>query len=212
MLDWLKNIGSKKPWQNRACLDDKSVSFLAEDFNVLEKLDGTLPAAAMCYVLDGEGDTILARLSSTPGVSEVLELNRLLTHPRDVDGTARVKFFENVRCTDATLFVRLGKAYDAAARSPHSKSGHSPHMFGVLRQPGFGDPNLKWLDMLLTQATRLTVNCYPQRCRPCPALTAELIEAMLQSEGYAPNLLIRAAFQPENMSRFSRGSLEKVFQ
>lgn len=212
MLDWLKNLGGKKPWQNRAGLDDKSVLLLAEDFNTLEKLDENLPTAAMCYLLDGEGDTVLARLSSTQGVSEALGLVRLLTNPRENDGSVRVKFFDQVRCADATFFVRLGKVYEAAVRSPVSKTGRFPHMFGVLQQPAFGDPNLKWLDMLLIQATRLTLNTYPQKCRPCPALNAEVIEAVLQSEGYAPNLLIRTAFQPQNISRFGAGPLEKVFR
>jgi hypothetical protein len=53
MLDWLKNFGHKKPWQNKVGLDEKAIALLAEDFAPLEKLDADLPAQVLCYLFDG---------------------------------------------------------------------------------------------------------------------------------------------------------------
>ena len=60
----------------------------------------------------------------------------------------------------------------------------------------FGDPELDWLQVLLIEATQLTLDTWPRRCRPCAVLTADLIEAMLEAEGHPRDLLARAAFQP----------------
>ncbi len=210
MLNWLKNLGGKKPWQNKVGLDDESISSLEDDFGVLEQLDPELPAAVLRYLLDGDDESALARLTATPSAGLVLGLLRSFTNPKAHDPAARNKFFENVRCADPSFFVRLGKTYAAAA---NAKVAATPGFHGVAIAPqtsAFGDPKLNWLDHLLIQGTGLSVNTYPPKCRPCAAFSADLIEAMLQLEGHGSEVMIRAAFQPQ-LAQFGSPLFDKVF-
>jgi hypothetical protein len=65
----------------------------------------------------------------------------------------------------------------------------------------FGGPDLDWLQALLIEATQLTLDSWPPRCRPCAVLNADLIEAMLEAEGQPRDLLVRAAFLPPDSAR-----------
>jgi hypothetical protein len=77
----------------------------------------------------------------------------------------------------------------------------------------FGDPALDWLQLLLIEATQLTLDTWPRRCRPCPILTADLIEAMLETGGHPRNLLVRAAFLPPNTAQTPFGlEMEPVWE
>ncbi len=210
MLNWIKNLGGKQPWQNKVGLDDDSLSSLEDDFGVLEKFDSELPVAVLRYLLDDEDDSIFTRLTATSDAGVALGLLLSYTKPRSYDPTARAKFFEHVRCADPGFFIRLGKIYAAAA---NAKVAAMPGFQGVSTVPStsaFADPNLTWLYLLLIQGTGLSINTYPRKCRPCAAFSAELLEAMLQLEGFGPEVLIRAAFQPD-LSRFNSPPLEKVF-
>src|SRR5215467_4909077 len=116
MLDWLKNLGGKKPWQNKVGLDEKAITLLAEDFGSLEKLDSDLPAQVLCYLLDGTGsEVMLNKLSSMQGAGEALGFGRV-RHVPSRGKNARARFFEILRCENTDFFVRLGKAYLAASQ------------------------------------------------------------------------------------------------
>ena len=77
MLEWLKKIGGSKPWQNKAGLEEKAVALLAEDFRALEKLSSDLPPEIVRYLLDGEGEEVLARLAGTEGAGELLGCSQI---------------------------------------------------------------------------------------------------------------------------------------
>ena len=219
MLDWLKKLSGGKPFESKVGLDVKALELLAEDFTALEKVSGDLPEEVLRYVLDGVDGAVLARLASTQGAGAALgiigpfsgvgALNR-----SGGNGQARRNFFESVRCTDPAFFVRLGKVYQAALQSEQTNKStllaQFPHLSAVIPQPGFGDPSLSWLELLLIEACQLKLNVWPRSCHPCVALSAELIEAMLQAEGHPPELLVRAAFGPP-LPRFGGPPLEAIF-
>ena len=211
MLEWLKKLGGGKPWQNKAGLEEKDIALLAEDFEVLEKFDSNLPMEVMRHVLDGEGEALPGRLANMPGIGEALEMVRFLPGQGKRKTNARAGFFESIRHAPPDFFVRLGRIYEAAVRSPTTNPTLSAIQRSALpRQPSFGDVRLSWLDILLTTATRLSLNSWPRKCQPCPALSAATIEAMLEGEGFSGKLLIGAAFEP-NLQRFSGAPLEVVF-
>jgi hypothetical protein len=211
MLEWLKKIGGSKPWQNKAGLEEKAVALLAEDFSALEKLNSDLPSEIVRYLLDGEGEEVLARLAGTQGAGEILGVIRIFTGASKANTNARVRFFECVRNAPPDFFVRLGKVYEAAIRAPYSNPAfRSFQSSAFTTQPSFGDVKLNWLHTLLVTATHLSLNTWPRKCRPCQALSAELIEAMLEAEGFPKSLLVRAAFGPP-LQRFGGSPLEPVF-
>jgi hypothetical protein len=211
MLDWLKNLGGKKPGQNKAGLDEKAISLLAEDFDSLEKLDAELPAQVLCYLLDGTGsEGVLNKLSSMQGAGEALGFGRVRQVPSG-GKNARARFFEILRCENAEFFVRLGKAYHAASQLARTALRKQLPFASQLSQQAFADSSLEWLEILLVEATCLNTYSWPRRCTPCPALTAKLVESMLKVEGHAPDLLIQGAFQPK-LERFGEPPLEVVFR
>jgi hypothetical protein len=213
MLDWLKNLRGKKPWQNKVGLDNESITVLAEDFDSLEKLDADLPAQVLCYLLDGTGfDVALNKLSSMQGVGEALGFGRPVHHVRSGEKNTRTRFFESLLSENAEFFVRLGKAYQAASQLPRTALRNQlPHFANQLSQQAFADPSLEWLEILLIEATRLNPHSWPRSCKSCASLTAKLVESMLKIEGYSPELLIQAAFQP-TLGRFGEPPLEVVFK
>jgi hypothetical protein len=211
MLHKIKTSAGDMPWQNKVGLDEDAISLLAEDFNSLEKLKRDLPVGAIRFALDGEGDDILTRLASTAGASESLGLTRTIGGLSHHDNSLRAKFFESLRCTDATFFVRLGKLYEAASRSPWSATFAQAMRHSSAQSPtDLGEPGLRWLEVLLVEATQLTLNTYPRSCSKCPALNAPLVETMLCSEGYPSLLLARMAFEPK-LERFWGPTFEPVF-
>jgi hypothetical protein len=212
MLDWLKKLGGGTAWKNSAGLDNASVALLAEAISPLETISADLPADVMRYVLDGDGEDVLGRLAGIPGTGEALGLGWLAVLPGKAPNLiARAQFFETVTCRDHQFFLRLGKTFEAATRAGSSKQTAPLQNLSIVpKQPAFGDLNLKWLEILLVVGTRLALNSFPRTCQPCPALDAELIEAMLVSEGHPPDLLIRTAFLPQ-IQRFGGPPLEAIF-
>lgn len=198
MLDWLKKLGGGKAFENKVGLDAKAQKLLAMDFAPLDDLTPDIAGRIVRFLLDGEADEVLSELAALPQAAEKLSLRCVKVH-RAGSRTPRTEFFETVQCNSPALFRRLGLIYEACVRqSPR-------HQFRT-----FGDPKLDWLDILLMEATQLSVNTWPRRCQACPALSAELVEAMIVSEGLSPGLLVQAAFQPE-LKRFGGPDLEPVF-
>lgn len=222
MFDWLKKFGGNQPWQNKAGLDKKSLELLVEDFKALENVDAELFSATLRYVLDGDGDEVLLRLSKTQGVDTALRLGNLVRGVKAQGQDSRMLFFDGVRCTDQGLFIRLGKIYDAGVKQKVASQIAQLGQFAQLAAPltsqltsqlspqSFADPSLDWLAALLMEGFGLATNVWPRRCRSCRALDAGMVEAMLTKEGHPPSLLIRTAFQPP-LQQFGP-SLESIFQ
>ena len=211
MFDWLKKFGGSPPWKNIAGLESESLALLVEDFAALEKLDPDLPGAVVRYVVDGEGQEVLTRLEGTGGASEALGLARSpIPQMQGASRTPRSRFFQRVECRDPQFFIRLGKTFEAASRASSGHRGGSiPTISIIPQQPAFGDPALRWLEVLIVAATRLTLHSWPRRSEPC-ALPAEVIEDMLAAEGYPPDLLLRSAFQPQ-LQRYFGPPFESIF-
>ncbi len=142
MLDWLKKLGGRKPWENIADLDEQALVLLAEDMGALEKVHPDLPNDVLRYVLDGVGEDTVERLAGTPGVAPALGLIGPLSGPVAFNRSAtasshhRDKFFECVRCAQPEFFVRLGKIYEAALRSDLASrsqlTAQFPHLANLL--------------------------------------------------------------------------------
>jgi len=209
-------------------LDAPSLALLAEDFAPLDSLARNLASRVVCYLLDGTGGKVLAELAALSQAGQKLRLCGAAALPSEADGGhrpplqeaadcgssdggpgghrpplqgalppgARSRFFQSAPGASPQFFVRLGKVYEAASR---------PLRFRMARL--FGDPALDWLQVLLIEATQLTLDTWPRRCQPCALLTADLIEAMLEAEGHPRDVLARAAFLPPRAAR-SRFGLE----
>jgi len=191
-----------KTWENRAGLDALSLRLLAEDFAPLDELADKMASRVMRYLADGAGGNVLAELASLRRAGQKLRLRVAVPVPPAEGESPRSRFFQTVRCSAPQFFVRLGRVYEAASR---------PLRFRMSR--AFGGPELDWLQVLLIEATQLTLHTWPRRCRPCAALTADLIEAMLETEGHPRDLLARTAFQPAGPARRMFGpDLEPVWE
>ncbi|HEY2082263.1 MAG TPA: DUF4132 domain-containing protein [Verrucomicrobiae bacterium] len=200
MLDWLKKLGGKKPFENKAGLDDKSLELLHEDFAVLDNLSDGISQQVIRFLVDGEGAEVLTHLSVLNDAAKRLRLRCTSAH-YGLDGiTTRSEFFKNVQCDSVEFFHRLGRVYETCAQQLPRRQ-FLP----------FGDPKLNWLEILLLEAFQLSVNTFPRRCTNCPAITADLVEAMIRIEGLPEELLVKAAFQPE-LNRFGGPDLEPVFE
>jgi hypothetical protein len=213
MLDWRKKLGRNHPWQNEAGLDEMALELLSKDLGSLEKLNADLASETLRYLLDGEGEeAVLAQLAVTSGAGEALGFRGPVLGVREDGETTRSRFFHHVRCEKPQFFVRLGKIYDAATRFRQSQllNQHPQLAVGVSQQQTFGDLRLNWLELLLIEATELNLHSWPRHCHSCPALTADLVEAMLKMEGHSPELLMRSVFQPQ-LERFGGPPLEPVF-
>ena len=181
---------------DRTGLDDRSLALLAEDFAPLDSLADKLASRVMRFLAEGTGGKVLAELAALKQAGQKLRLRAAGAPAPDEAESARRRFFQSAACSSPQFFVRLGKVYEAASR---------PLRFRMARV--FGDPALDWLQVLLIEATELTFDTWPRRCRPCALLTADLIEAMLEAEGHPRDLLARAAFLPPGAAR-SRFGLE----
>jgi len=209
-------------------LDAPSLALLAEDFAPLDSLARNLASRVISYLLDGTGGKVLAELAALKQAGRKLRLCGAAAFPSGADGghrpplqeaadcgssdggsgghrpplqrahppSARSRFFQTASGASPQFFVRLGKVYEAASRPLRFRMGRL-----------FGDPALDWLQVLLIEATQLTLDTWPRRCRPCALLTADLIEAMLEAEGHPRDVLVRAAFLPPRAAR-SRFGLE----
>ena len=180
MLDWLKRLGGAKSLENRVGLDARSLELLAEDFPPLDELASGISARITRYLVDGDEEEVLAEISGLKDAPEKLRL-RCTQQFHGLDGiTPRSEFFKSVQCGSPEFFRRLGRVYEAVTRQAQR---------GLCRC--FGDPKLDWLEILLREATQLSVNTWPRRCRACPVMTAELLEALIEMEGLPRDLLKR---------------------
>jgi hypothetical protein len=179
-----------------AGLDDRSLALLAEDFAPLDSLADKLASRVMRFLAEGSGGKVLDELAALKQAGQILRLRSAGAPAPEESASARNRFFESAACASPAFFARLGKVYEAASR---------PLRFRMARV--FGDPALDWLQVLLIEATELTLDTWPRHCRPCALLTADLIEAMLEAEGHPRDLLARAAFLPPGAAR-SRFGLE----
>src|SRR5947208_4946740 len=199
MLDWLKRIGGAKLLENKVGLDARSLELLAEDFVPLDELASGISTRITRYLVDGGDEELLAEVSGLKDAPEKLRL-RCTQQFHGLDGiTPRSEFFKSVQCSSAEFFQRLGRVYEAVTRQARR---------GLCRC--FGDPKLDWLEILLMEANQLSINTWPRRCRACPAMTAELLETLIEMEGLPRDLLVRSAFQPD-LQRFGGPELEPVF-
>jgi hypothetical protein len=213
MLDWIKKLGRNHPWRNHAGLDETALGLLSEDLGSLEKLSADLASETLRYLLDGEWEeAVLTQLAVTNGAGEALGFRGPVLGVRENGETTRSRFFRHVRCEKPEFFIRLGRIYDAATRSRQSRLlNQFPQVAAqVSQQQTFRNLGLNWLELLLIEATALNLHSWPRRCHSCPALTADLVEAMLKLEGHSPELLMRSAFQPQ-LERFGGPPLEPVF-
>src|SRR5688572_26236347 len=164
MLDWLKKMGGGKPFKNKVGLNEKHLALLAEDFQCLEKVDDDLVTEVLRYALDGESeDGVLNRLTNSPTAAEALGFSGLVWGAGRSNTSARVRFFEAVRCERPELFVRLGKVYEAAAQAVIAQRiAQLPPILGQLTHSALGQKQLAWLERLLMEAMQLN----PQRWPP----------------------------------------------
>jgi hypothetical protein len=201
--------------ENGAGLDGVSLQLLAEDFAPLDELARQLASRVMRYVVDGAEAKVLAELAALRMAGPKMRLygsalparrsrseSRSASVPPAEELGARRRFFQSVQCAAPAFFVRLGRVYEAASRPLRVRMARA-----------FGDPDLDWLQVLLMEATELTIHTWPRRCRPCAVLTSDLIEAMLEGEGHPRDVLVRAAFLPPKAARTRFGAeLEAVWE
>lgn len=198
MLDWLKKLAGGASIQNKAGLGKRQVELLAEDFAPLDELSSGISTRLTRYVVDDDGEEVLGELAGLTNAGDRFRL-RCSQHFFGTDGiTPRSEFFKNIECGSPGVFTRLGRVYDSVTQV-HRRL----HRI-------FGDPKLDWLEILLLEATQFSVNVWPRRCRACPAMTADMVEAILETNGFPRELLIKAAFQPD-LQKFPGLDAETLF-
>jgi hypothetical protein len=198
MLDWLKKLAGEASIQNKVGLGRRQVELLADDFAALDQLSSGISTRLTRYVVDDDGEEVLAELAGLTNAGHKFHL-RCSQRFFSTDGiTPRSEFFKSVECSSPEVFTRLGRVYDSVTQV-HRRL----HRI-------FGDPKLDWLEILLLEATQFSVNVWPRRCRACPAMTADMVEAILETNGFRRDLLIKAAFQPD-LQRFPGLDAETLF-
>ncbi len=198
MLDWFKKLTGGASIQNKVGLGKRQLELLAEDFAALDELSSGISSRLTRYVVDDEGVEVLGELASLTNAADKFRL-RCSQHFFGMGGiTSRSEFFKTVECSSPGVFARLGRVYDSITQV-HRRL----HRI-------FGDPNLDWLEILLLEATQFSVNVWPRRCRACPAMTADMVETILETNGFPRELLIKAAFQPD-LQKFPGLDAETLF-
>jgi hypothetical protein len=197
-------------------LDAASLQCLAEDFAPLDELTPRLAWRVMRYLLDGRQANLLADLAALKQAGQKLRLYgsappAAASAPAPAPSTSapsaegaspRRRFFASVQCSSPVFFERLGRVYEAASRPLRLRMARA-----------LGDPDLDWLQILLIEATQLTLHTWPRQCRPCACLTSDLIEAMLEQAGHPRDLLVRAAFLPPKTAQTRFGAeLQPVWE
>jgi hypothetical protein len=188
-------------------LDAASLQYLMEDFAPLDELTPRLASRVMRYLLDGREAKLLTDLAALKQAGQKLRLYgsaapAAVPAPSAEETTPRRRFFSSVPCSSPIFFVRLGRVYEAASRPLRLRMARA-----------FGDPDLDWLQILLIEATQLTLHTWPRQCRPCARLTSDLIEAMLEVAGHPRDLLVRAAFLPPRTAQTRFGvELQPVWE
>ena len=184
-------------------LDAATLQFLAEDFAPLDELAPRLASRVMRYLLDGKDAKLPADLAALKQAGHKLHLyGSAPPAPSAGEASPRRRFFASAQCSSPAFFVRLGRVYEAASRPLRVRMARA-----------FGDPDLDWLQVLLIEATQLTLHVWPRQCRPCPVLTAGLIEAMLEEAGHPRDLLVRSAFLPPKTAQTRFGmELQAVWE
>lgn len=206
------NLGGGEPSQNRAGLEESSLALLVEDFRALERVEAGLPVEVLRYVVDGEGAEVLHRLTKTREAGAAMGFGGRVRGVRDQVQSSRARFFATLQGGDPRFFVRLGKVYEALSNFGKVQlAARSPHLLSRVLQNEFQDPRLDWLELLLMEATQLNLHTWPSSSQACPALTAEVVEAMLAAEDFSPGILVRTAFQPR-LQKYGSPHLERVFQ
>ena len=198
-------------------LDAASLQCLAEDFAPLDELAPRLASRVMRYLLDGRQANLLADLAALKQAGQKLRLygsappaasapapapTPSTSAPSAEGASPRRRFFASVQCSSPVFFARLGRVYEVASRPLRLRMARA-----------FGDPDLDWLQILLIEATQLTLHTWPRQCRPCARLTSDLIEAMLEQAGHPRDLLVRAVFLPPKTAQTRFGAeLQPVWE
>jgi hypothetical protein len=175
---------------------------LAEDFAPLDTLAPNMASRLVRWLADGSDAQVLPELAALKQAAHKLRLRVAAPATSAGPDSARSRFFQSAPAFPPQFYLRLGKVYQAASSPFRSRMARA-----------FGDPALDWLQLLLTEATQLTLDAWPRRCRPCPILTADLIEAMLEADGQPRDSLVRAAFLPPDSAQTPFGlEMEPVWE
>ena len=145
-----------KTGENRAGLDARSLKLLAEDFAPLDELAHNMASRVMRYLLDGAGGNVPAELAALKRAGQKLRVRGAAPVPPVEGESPRSRFFQTAPGAAPQFFVRLGRVYEAASRP-----------FRLRMSRAFGDPELDWLQVLLIEATQLTLD--PGRAVAGPA-------------------------------------------
>ena len=147
---------------------------------------GDLPGRVLRYLTDGEDDTVLTDLAVKKDAAQALGLNCAYHGGFNIhrQGADWHDFLESIEPVDPQFYLRLGKVFEAAAKSlPADRFFCEPWFEGAL-----------WLEVLLQEATRIVANVYSSVQRKT-AISASLIEAMLAADGRSIQPFLTAPFR-----------------
>jgi hypothetical protein len=175
-------------------LKSELIELLEKDFAPLDVKQDGISKSLVRYSVDGDGEEVVRELRGIKGAGSMLSL-ACCPHPGVVFGVSsgqnRVSFFSMLDQANPELLLRLAQIYDAASQT------ESRHV-----QATWLSADLAWLEIFLTEATKVEQANSPRRLRFNPHITAAAMEAMLVANRQSPASFIDAAFRCDG--RFSR--------
>ncbi|PWT80048.1 MAG: hypothetical protein C5B58_12390, partial [Acidobacteria bacterium] len=147
---------------------------------------GGLPDRVLRYLIDDEDDSVLSDLAAKQDAAHALGLNCAYpgfsgVHRQGADWS---EFLETIEPVEPRFYLRLGKVFEAAARTlPADRFFCQPWFDGAL-----------WLELLLQEATRIIPGVYSSAERKT-AISGALVESLLAAEGRSVEPFVTSPFR-----------------
>jgi hypothetical protein len=202
MLEWLrKPLLAAGTSASAPVMDPAYAELLREDLTALNAVVPESGNRALRFVLENTGESVLLELGGVKGGGSVLGLDccEQTSVAAGKRRTRRGAFFAGVTATDPSVFLRLGRVYEAASRQEPRRLKHP------LLQNG-----LEWLEILLSEATQWTCRSWPARC-VAPAIPIEDFEALLTLERHPADLLVRCTLDCETNQPYCNDTGNNMF-
>lgn len=184
---------SNTQWVKKEEMEAKSIELLAASYANLDRFLPEISQRVVSYVLNGEPTTVLTELQD---LGRGGDMQIVCAHLKDIG--KRREFLKSLKSVNPDYCLRLGQVYHAI-----SKGSKLPHCFT--------DAKLEPLESLLLAVQDAYMN-WNQRGPDCGEnpFNLELLEAMIENEGYSLEVLVKAAFQLEEPG-FCGGTLDPFF-
>lgn len=177
-------MGSNKRCRNAVGLPQGKLDELLKNFEKLKDFGVEVFDRIVRYVLDGEDEDVLGELAGLTDAAHALGLHCSSEYGTVGDHAPWSVFFRSVEDVDCRFYLRLGKLFEASARTLPANRFFCQAWF---------DQAL-WLEILLQEATQTHARCWSSRQQKA-SITGSLIESMLAADGRTVDAFVTSAFR-----------------